>query len=256
MIAPRVLARAARLLWRERSLWPWAALPFLLNALAFGLAAALFVTHLDSLAAPVERVFDVARPSAWYGWLVVGPLLLFAKLVRALLLVALALAIYATFTLVGGIIAAPFLDSLSARVERLATGREPAQEPGFAAALRRAGRSVREEAKRVAFFVASQLACIALGLIPGLQPLAAGLSLAFSALFLPLVYTGFALDRRGVPFAARRRWVTSHALDMLGFGGVALALFLVPGLSFLSLPWLVSAGTLLVVELGAPGSGA
>jgi len=35
-------------------------------------------------------------------------------------------------------------------------------------------------------------------------------------------------------------------------GGFGLALFFVPGLSFLCLPWLVTSGTLLVLELGPP----
>jgi uncharacterized protein involved in cysteine biosynthesis len=87
------------------------------------------------------------------------------------------------------------------------------------------------------------------GLVPGLQPFAAAASLAVAALFLPLVYTGFALDRRGVRFAARRRWVVGHPFESLAFGGIALAVFLVPGLSFFCLPWLVTAGTLFVLEL-------
>ena len=41
---------------------------------------------------------------------------------------------------------------------------------------------------------------------------------------------------------------------MLGFGGLGLVLFFVPGLSFLCLPWLVTSGTLLVLDLGLPES--
>ena len=88
--------------------------------------------------------------------------------------------------------------------------------------------------------------------MPGLQPLAAAASLVFAALFMPLAYTCFALDRRGVRFAARRRWILRHRVEMLSFGALALALYALPGLSFLCLPWLVSAGTLLVLELGPP----
>ena len=43
---------------------------------------------------------------------------------------------------------------------------------------------------------------------------------------------------------------------MLGFGGSAFATFLVPGLNFLCLPWLVTSGTLLALEVGPPGSAA
>ncbi|MFI5314233.1 MAG: EI24 domain-containing protein [Myxococcota bacterium] len=250
--APRVLRRAASLLRRERSLWPWMVVPFALNLAAFALAAAVFVANLDALAGPFERFLELPEPKSWYGTLLTWPLWLLAELVRAALLAALALAIYFGFTLLGGVIAAPFLEALSERVEQLAGGGEVAAGRGVTALLRRSARSVLEEAKRAAFFFAIATALLLLGLVPGLAPFAGAASLVFAALFMPLAYTGFALDRRGVRFAARRRWILRHPLEMLSFGGFALALYALPGLSFLCLPWLVSAGTLLVLEVGPP----
>jgi CysZ protein len=250
--APRVLRRAAVLLRRERSLWPFALVPFALNLAAFALAATAFFAYLDVIAAPLEHVLSVPQPSAWYAYLWAAPLWLLASLVRVLLIAAFGLALYFSFTLLGGVIAAPFLDLLSERVEKLATGRTLEQAHGVTGVLRRAARSALEEAKRVAFFLAVQCALLVLGFVPGLQPVAAFASLLTSALFMPLDYTGFALDRRGVRFAARRRWLVRHALEMLSFGGFALALYVVPGLSFVCLPWLVTAGTLLALELDPP----
>src|SRR5262249_41934417 len=148
-------------------------------------------------------------------------------------------AIYFGFTLLGGVIAAPFLDVLSERVERLATDRPYQAAAGMTAGLRRGARAVLAEAQRFAFFLAVEALLLALGLVPGVQPFAAAAGLGFAALFMPLVYTGFALDRREVPFRARRRWIASHSFEMLSFGGFALAVYAVPGLSFLCLPWLV-----------------
>jgi CysZ protein len=113
-------------------------------------------------------------------------------------------------------------------------------------------RSVVLEFQRTCFFLGVQLAIVLFALVPGVQPIAAVASLMLTALFLPLDYTAYALDRRRVPFRARRRWIGAHLAEMLGFGGFGLALFFVPGLSFLCLPWLVTSGTLLVLELGVP----
>jgi CysZ protein len=248
------MRRAAALLRAERSLWPWALVPLALNLAAFAVAASVFFASLDSLAAPVERFLAVPEPERWWGYLQAAPLRLLAALVKVVLIGAFGLALYFGFTVIGGVIAAPFLDVLSERVERLATGREPPNVHGVTAVLRRAARSALEEGKRVAFFLALQLAFVALGFVPGLQPFAALASLAASALFMPLDYTGFALDRRGVRFAARRRWLARHPLEMLSFGGFALVLYAVPGLSFVCLPWLVTAGTLLALEVGPPES--
>lgn len=250
--APRVLRRAVSLLRRERSLWPWVLVPFALNLAAFALAATLFLANLAAIAAPLERLLTVPEPSAWWGYLWAGPLWLLAALARVVLIGAFGLALYFGFTVLGGVIAAPFLDLLSEKVERLVTGREPPSAHGVTAVLARALRSSLEEGKRVALFLALQLGFLLFGWVPGLQPFAALASLAASALFMPLDYTGFALDRRGVRFAARRRWILSHTLEMLSFGGFALALYALPGVSFLCLPWLVTAGTLLVLEIGPP----
>jgi len=247
-----VLRRAFTLLRTNPSLWPWAVLPFLVSLFAFALAIWAFVANLDALAAPLERALDPGEPSEWWGWAWAGPLLLLAVLVRWLLLAALAVAIYFLFTVLGGVVAAPFLDVLSERVEQIVTGERARAAGGFADALRAALRSIVEECKRTFFFLGVQLVIVLFGLIPGLQPVAAVASLAWSALFLPLDYTAYALDRRRVPFRARRRWILAHSEAMLGFGGFGLALFFVPGLSFLCLPWLVTSGTLLVLELGAP----
>jgi CysZ protein len=243
------------MLRRERSLWPWIAVPFLLNLAAFTAATALFFAHLGHLAVPLERFLEVGTPSHWWGYLVAGPLWALAWLVRLALVAAFGVAIYLGFTLFGGVIAAPFLDVLSERVERLVAHRPFEAPAGVRAALRRSARSVVAEGQRFAFFLAGEALLLALGFVPGAQPFAAAAGLGFAALFMPLAYTGFALDRREVPFAARRRWITSHGLEMLSFGGFALALYAVPGLSFLCLPWLVTAGTLLVLELGPPEKG-
>lgn len=247
-----MLGRGFALLRRHRSLWPWAALPFLLNFAAFGLAIWAFVANLDAIAGPLERMLDPGEPSAWWGWAWAGPLLLFAVLARWLLLIALGVAIYFLFTVVGGLLAAPFLDVLSERVEHIAAGEPARAGSGFRDLVNGALRSVIEEGKRTFFFLAVQLAIVVFGLFPGVQPIAALASLAFTALFLPLDYTAYALDRRRVPFKVRRRWIAGNFAEMFGFGAFGLALFFVPGLSFLCLPWLVTSGTLLVLEVPLP----
>jgi CysZ protein len=125
------------------------------NLVAFGLAIWAFVANLDALAAPLERALDPGEPSAWWGWAWAGPLLLLALLARWLLLAALGVAIYFLFTILGGIVAAPFLEVLSERVERIVAGERARADAGLADLLRSASRSVVEEGKRTLFFVSS-----------------------------------------------------------------------------------------------------
>ena len=222
--ALRVLRRAWTMLRRERSLWPWVLVPFALNLVAFGLAAAVFVANLDVVAGPLERMLTVATPEHWYGYIVAGPLWLLAALVRA-----------------GAAGRVRSRDLLRVHGDRRGDrGAVPGRAVGAGRAARRAAprrrrrrdwprcsargpeRARGREAGRVP---ARAAGCAARwsGSCPGCSRSRPRRASRSRALFLPLVYTGFALDRRGVRFAARRRWVVRHPFEMLSFGGFALA---------------------------------
>lgn len=252
LVGPRCLRDGLRLLRTRRELWLWAALPILLNVVAFAVAAVVFFAQLDALTSWAQAWLAVGDPGAWYGWIWVAPLRAAAWLARGALIMLFALVTYFSFTLVGGVIASPFLDVLSQRVEQLrGADAAPSQGSLLASALR----SAVEEGKRALFFVSAQLVILSLGLVPGLQVVVPAAAVAFAAWFLPLDFTGYALDRRGVRFRERRSWLWGNRTAMLGFGITALPTFLVPGLNFLCLPWLVTAGTLLALEVGPPGDG-
>ena len=162
------------MLRRERSLWPWVLVPFALNLRRVRAGGGGVRREPRRARGPARaHARRGRRPSTgtatcgrgrsgcsprWCGWCCWS---------------AFGVAIYFAFTAIGGVIAAPFLDVLSERVERLARGAAPPQAPDVAAVLRRAGRSVIEEGKRVAFLLALQRALLAIGLVPGLQPFAA-----------------------------------------------------------------------------------
>jgi len=254
-------AAALRLLLRERRLWPLAALPLLLSVAAVVGAAAGVLTWSGEIRAFASGLLPVPGAETWYAWLWVGPLRALSFLLGVALFAALAaVAVVAAFAL-ASLVASPFHDALARRVEEIVTGRvEALNEPGLAGLLRQASRAVREEARRLGFFAALWLSVGAVGtLVPGGQLLAAPALLLLSLLFLPLDYAGYTFDRRGVPFAERRRWVRRHLGPALGFGAAALLLCAVPGLNLLALPVLVVAGTLLAlrypVRAGAPGAG-
>lgn len=244
---------ALRLLRASPRLWWWCVLPVVVNIATFVLAVAVFLANLDAVTEALRAWLEAADPAAWYQWLWVGPLRLLSWMLRWVLIGLLAVAVYVLFTLVGGILASPFLDVLSQRVEAIRTGRvRDETEPGLRGALAGGLRAALEEAKRTFLFVAIQGGLCLLGLLPGLQLPAALGALGVTVLFLSLDYSGYLLDRRGVPFRVRRRWVWQHRRAMLGFGTTAFLTFLVPGLNFLCLPLLVTAGTLLALELGVP----
>jgi uncharacterized protein involved in cysteine biosynthesis len=239
---------AVRLLRRERGLWALAAVPLALGALAVVAALAAVVRWAGPIHAATGGWLPRPGPASGWEWLWAGPLRLGAWLAEAALFVAASGAIVFTAWLAAGVLAAPFRDALSRRVERIATGRV-SEEPQPGGAIRRALRAAADELRRLVFFLGVQLAIAAVGLlVPGGAAVAPLAMAAFTALFLPLEYAGFALDRRGATFRERRRWVLAHRAGMLGFGATALATFLVPGLNFAAMPVLVVSGTLLALR--------
>lgn len=239
-----------RLLLRERRLWALAAAPALLAMAAVMLAASLVWAYAGPLFAFVTAWLPDVEAGAWYTWLWVGPVKVVLTLIGWLLFaLASALAVALAF-LLANVAAAPILDLLSRRVEQIAGGRVVESDDSILAALWTDGRlAVVGQLQRLFFFGVVMVALSLLGVIvPGGQLVAPPLMVVVTALFLPLEYTGYILDRRRVPFAERRRWILGRWPLMLAFGGTAFLTFLVPGLNFVMIPALVVGGTLLALR--------
>ena len=154
------------------------------------------------------------------------------------------------------LLAAPFHDVLSRRVEELETGgvRE-AEGEGLGDAARDALRSVLEEGRRLGFFVGVSALLFALfWLVPGGQLVAPPAMTLFAIFFLPLEYASYTLDRRRLSFREKRDWLRRNSPVTLAYGGAAFALCAVPLLNGLAMPVLVVGGTLLVVRHGPDAS--
>lgn len=243
----RLPGEALGLLWRERSLWPWAGVPFLLSLAAFAAAVSLVAAHTAEIHAWVTDWLPVLGAERWYEWVWIGPLKLLWAALGALFFLAVAGVALVGAYLLASLLASPFHDLLSRRVEQIVTGTVREESRGL---VRDALRALGQELRRLVFYLALTLPLLAAGLLlPGAQILTAPALLAFTVLFLPLDYSSYTLDRRGVSFAEKRRWLVAHARPVAGFGSAAFLTCLVPGLNFVAMPILVVAGTLLALRL-------
>jgi CysZ protein len=245
---------ALGLLRRERRLWPLALLPMLLSLAAFAGAIALVVACAGDLYAWATAWLPVLAVERWYEWLWIGPARAVLAAFGAALFLAIAAAAVVLAYLLASVLASPVHDVLSARVEQIVTGGlVDSGASGLWGLLREAGRAAREELRRMLFFLALTLPLFAAGvLVPGAQLVTGPALLAVTVFFLPLDYASYTLDRRRVPFALRRRWLLANKPVMTGFGLAAFLTFSIPGLSFLAMPVLVVAGTLLALRLRPP----
>ncbi|HXE58887.1 MAG TPA: EI24 domain-containing protein [Gemmatimonadales bacterium] len=243
-------AEALRLLARDRSLRRLALLPLLLSIAALLLAGIAIVAYAGELEAWISSWWlGVGSAEGGSGSWLVQALAALATLLVFLLVAGAGLVLA---FLLAGVIAAPVHEALSQRVEAVVAGAGSAGTGGgLGRMLAEGGRAMIEELKRTLFFLGVSAAIALAGVVvPGGQLLAPPALALFTMLFLPLDYASYALDRRGVGFRGKRRWVLAHRATMLGYGAGAFATLLVPGLNFLAMPVLVVSGTLLAVRHG------
>lgn len=213
----------------RRELWKYAAGAYALNLVLFaGLAVALWAAWPELLRA--------LTPEKTPSWLV-------PVLSCVLLLVAAFLALF-LFTIVGNLVAGPFLDAMTERMLGL-LGETLPPPRGVASAL---GRTFVNQFVKLVLFGGIQVLLLALLVTPAgfLHPPLAGL---LTVLFLALEYADYPLDARRVPVPSRLGWVFRHARPALGFGAACLGLSLVPFLLYLLLPSAVCGAVLLVHDI-------
>ena len=247
----RLPLEGLRLLWRERRLWPLAMVPFLLSLAAFGTAIGLIVAYSGELYGWATAWIPLLEVERWYQWLWIGPVRAGLAALGAAFFLALAAACLVAAYLVASLLASPFHDVLAARVEQLVTGAVVDETAsGIRGLVREGGRAMREELRRMAYFLALMLPLLLAGwFVPGAQLVTGPAIMVVTIFFLPLDYASYTLDRRHVSFPDKRRWLFAHKTVMAGFGAAAFLTCLVPGLNFLAMPILVVAGTLLALRL-------
>jgi CysZ protein len=256
-----LLAEGMGFLRRQRRLWPLALVPVLFAMIGVASAAALFWAHLEAIHQIWVVLLPALEATQWWSWIWVGPgRLFFWSLGWLAVVLSFAVSLIAGL-LIANLASAPFLDQLSQRVEAIVLGPAAASGSEASSPLSETLGSYAAELKRLGFLGGLWLVLTLVGFgVPGAQLVTGPLLVVATILFLPLEYAGFALDRRRMSFGRRRRWLWSELPTMIGFGGVAFAACLIPGLNLLILPSLVVAGTLLVLRAhpevmreGAPG---
>jgi len=235
-------------------LWVWAALPTIINLAILAGMIALFAHYYGDiyawLASHVGRP-DITNPTAWYWHLADALLWVVDFIIQALLvLVSLTILLVVAYAL-SFVVAGPFNDALSERVERMVTSEEP--EPfRFVKFVADVARTVRIEAVKALILIAIPVLLFALNVIPiiggGLYVV---LTLFFGAWDLGFSYADLPNGRRVVPFGERWQFAKRHRWAMAGLG----AGFAIPFFSLIFAAPLVVGGTLLYVDISAQSHG-
>jgi len=226
--------RAPGFLLKHPGLLRFVAIPFAINLVVFSLAVYF---GLDLFTHLLEQYLP--QGNAWYlmalyylAWVVAGLLT--------------TVVVFFGFTVVGNLLASPFNELLSERIERLVRGGGEAGPFRLGGFVAETGRVMLIELKKQLFFIVGMLLLLLINLFPGFGPLAyAVLAPLFTLFFLVIEYLGFVLMRKQVGFGEQRRYIFGRPLLMAGFGCAVFCLLAIPLLQFFCIPLAVSGATLL-----------
>ncbi len=212
--------------------------PALINTIVFSL---LFMISLYIL----SDWLDTLLAQQAKGWLT----MLLYYLTMALSISFLALVAFFSFSTIGSLIAAPFNDLLSQRVEEIYRGINLEQPFDWKNFWQDVTSTIFQQLQRLIF-----LALIWVIILPGLLIPILGqvLMSVVTFTFLAFEYLDLPLSRRRIKFAEKRRILQSHKLPMLAFGSVCGLLMAVPILNILSIPLSVVGGALFYCERVQP----
>jgi len=236
--------RGLKVLVRTPTLWAYMLIPLLINlgVFSFGVYAGFSVF--------TEFVHGfLPQSEAWY-WAALAYLLWGIAVVLSVTVV------FFTFTLIGNLIASPFNELLSEKVEkRFFPGtreEEPFSLKGF---FREMPRIILDEGRRLLFYLLGLLVLALCLVIPVIGAFIYAVSSAvFTIFFLSLDYLSYPMARRKMLFPEQRRCLLRHKALSSGFGAGALCLILIPFLQFLTIPASVTGATLLWKEKMLPSS--
>lgn len=233
--------RGARIILVNPRLWGWVIVPAVINAtlLFLGITAVLSLTPtVLSWLWPVPPGAGLLIRTLW--WVV-------AVLLMGTLLTLTAVGTY----FLSGLVALPFLDQLSDRVEVMQIGPRE-QATSWAEFFGDIGVSMLHTVLGLLTWAVAMISLLVVGLIPVVgPPVEAVLSLCVTALLLSREMMDGPLSRRRVGYLAKLRTVWRHTPTTLGFGLVVAALLWVPLLNFLLLPVAVVGGTLMYLSFEA-----
>ena len=222
---------------RHPGLYHLAALPAFLGLALWSGIVALTIPRVNAV------VNSYVPATGWAHTLLYFPAIFIAGL--AVLMLAAVLV-----NLLGTLLAAPFNDALSAKVEQY-EGRLPSEASyGMSGQFARLGATIVDELSKWGFYLLLLGMLLPLWLIPVVgQMLWTVLGSLLTFWFLGFEYLDYCFSRRQMRFRQRRAFLWSHATTMVGLGVTVTGCMAVPLASFVMMPFAVVGATLLYLEL-------
>lgn len=245
----RALWRGVRFFGAQRSLWPLAIAPWIIQLVCFAVASSLYVEYGDALLAQLSGgfpLYDVPDGSGAIVALLLNTFMGFLNFTIKIVIsiIALFVILFCGFV-IGLLLSAPFHDIISSRTEQLLRG-ELVATANAQSMLKAAGIALWHELQKVVLFAGIPVLAYILNVFPVVGSVLAAFVIGIYEMFVTgFSFIDYTLSRREATLRERLRFARQHIGSLLGFG----VTFWIPGCLFFGTPLLVVAGTLLHHEL-------
>lgn len=225
------LLRGAALIMKP-GIRPFVIMPLLINALLFAALTAYG-------AGQFEHFIAWLLPE-WLSWL--------EWLLWPLFAVTVSIVAFFTFIHVGNFIGAPFNGLLAERVEQHLKGKSDDKAFQLGRFLGTLIPTFLSELHKITYFLLRGVPLLLLLLVPAVNVAASFAWMIFSAWMLSLEYADYPMAGHDILFSDQRRRLQEKRWLVLGFGGAALFLLMIPVLNFFVMPIAVAGATAMWVE--------
>lgn len=223
---------------RPKVVW-YMIVPALLTVIVFTL---LILFSLEYLSTWLETELPIVEDDSWVGVVVYyGAVILLA----AVLIMSSGYA----FLSATKIIAAPFNDLLSERIEKEYNPTYSEPDDPVAHLIKWLLPSIWEEIKKVTLIIGGFVVLNLLNLLPGAQLIATPLLIAYSILVISVDFTDYAMARRLWSVKRKIAFVRTYLPEFIGFGTSVFLLILIPFMVLIVVQIAVIGGTLLFIDL-------
>ncbi len=239
----KYIFKGFKVLIANPKLWPWALLPTLINLILLALMLATFFHFLGDiyswLSAHILQL-GIENPTTWYLHILDSILwainLLFQIIIFLLSLIFVLIISY----VLGLIVAAPFNDALSERVELLVTNKE-LPSYSFKKMIKDLLRTIKMETIKGLVLILIPVLLFVLNIIPIIGGiLYVALTFIFGAWDLGFAYADLPMGRKVIPLKNRISFASKNKWGLIGLG----AGFIIPFFNLVFAAPMVVAGTL------------
>lgn len=153
-----------------------------------------------------------------------------------LYLVAILMAIFYSFVTVSNLLAAPFYGYLAELTEARLGHTQNEQAFTWKTLVALIPRTIGREIRKIMYFLPRLLGLFILGLIPGINALAAVLWIVFSAWMMAIQYLDYPADNHELSFQETLSYLREHRSAAFGFGFFTFFLTLLPLINLIAFP--------------------